>query len=339
MMNPLFLTTEATPINRVTLRSACATALLMLCCCMQSVVVLAGEKPVAETPEHKEKAKAHWFKMGAIAESQIHQLQFVGRILDQYGIGVSDAQVWLRGGSNSLARGSGTFSVQTDKDGFFVVDNATGSFLDIREVTKVGYDTSVMITVNDEPPESPHFYSFKESDDAMLWSDYTREHPYVITAWRVGKYAKVKTEKDRGLGFVPNGAVYTLDFTGTDTVRWEGTRDGDIRVSITRNDKEWKVVIEGIDGGVQEASDTYMNLAPESGYQKSLTFSGQAKEDFDHSNGIVTTKKIYFISQHGKRYGSASLEMRPYFDEDTVIYTSYTINLEGGRELAVKPKE
>ena len=339
-MNPLFLTTEATAINRVTLRSACATALLMLCCCMQSVVALAGDKPAAETPEHKEKAKAHWFKMGAIAESQIHQLQFVGRILDQNGDGVSDAQVWLRGGSNSLARGSGTFSVQTDKDGFFVVDNATGSFLDIREVTKVGYDTSVMITVNDEPPESPHFYSFKESDDAMLWSDYTREHPYVITAWRVGKYAKVKTEKDRGLGFVPNGAVYTLDFTGTDTVRWEGTRDGDIRVSVKSNAYEWKIVIAGIDGGVQEVNDEYMILAPESGYQESITYSGSSERTPNLSRSIVITKNIYFMSQHGKRYGSASLEMMPYASKElAMIYTSYTINLEGGRELAVKPKE
>jgi hypothetical protein len=45
------------------------------------------------------------------------------------------------------------------------------------------------------------------------------------------------------------------------------------------------------------------------------------------------------MSQHGKRYGSVHMRIWPYFDEDTVIYTSYTINLEGGRELAVKPKE
>jgi len=306
---------------------------------MQSVVALAGDKPAAETPEHKEKAKAHWFKMGAIAESQIHQLQFVGRILDQNGDGVSDAKVSLEGGSNALARGTGSFSVQTDHEGFFVVDNATGSYLAIGSVKKVGYDVQVKIKNQEQLLEYPHFYSFKESDDAMLWSDYTREHPYVIKAYKVGKYAEVKTEKDRGLGFIPNGSIYTLDFTGTDTVKWEGARDGDIRVSATRNDKEWKVVIEGVDGGIQEASDTYMNLAPESGYQKSVTFSGQTKEDFAPSRAIVTTKKIYFMSQHGKRYGSASLEMRPYFDEDTVIYTSYTINLEGGRELAVKPKE
>jgi hypothetical protein len=46
------------------------------------------------------------------------------------------------------------------------------------------------------------------------------------------------------------------------------------------------------------------------------------------------------MSQHGKRYGSASLRMRPYASKElAMIFTSYTINLEGGRELAVKPKE
>ena len=290
------------------------------------------------------KSMMYWAKVIKLQEAELRPINFVGRVIDQNGDPVVNAKAAVVISGNYFASGdAGNGMVATNSDGYFVINNLKGVSLGIYDFEKYGYQINTKTKIGNPPGETeaanPHFYDFKEHSNALLWSDYTREHPYVIKAWKVGKYAEVKTEKDRSLGFVPNGAVYTLDFTGTDTVRWEGTRDGDIRVSITRNDKEWKVVIEGIDGGVQEASDTYMNLAPESGYQKSLTFSGQAKEDFDHSNGIVTTKKIYFMSQHGKRYGSASLEMRPYFDEDTVIYTSYTINLEGGRELAVKPKE
>ena len=289
------------------------------------------------------KSMMHWAKLIKLQEAELGDVTFVGRVIDQNGDPVVGADVDIEIGGEYLASGdAGIGARRTDQDGFFKIKNLRGSLLAIGGVKCSGYDVNVITALGamrGQTDNYPHFYDFKVHDNALLWSDYTREHPYVITAWKVGKYAEVKSKTEKFLSFHPNGSMYTIDFTGSDRNKWEGVHEGDIRISATRNDKEWKVVIEGVDGGVQEASDTYMNLAPESGYQKSLIFSGQTKEDFAPSRAIVTTKKIYFMSQHGKRYGSVHMRIWPYFDEDTVIYTSYTINLEGGRELAVKPKE
>jgi hypothetical protein len=269
------------------------------------------------------------------AKSQIHKIQFVGRIIDQNGLPVQGASVEMAGGSNYLASGSGAFHVSTDQDGFFTVEKAKGSSLALGSAKKAGYDIHVKVA-----DEYPHFYNFKESDEALLWADYTREHPYVIKAYKVEKYAQVKSENSRYLSFVPNGTLYSVDFSGGDRVKWEGVRDGDIRVSFTRDDKEWKVKIEGINGGVLEAADEYMNMAPDSGYKSSLNYFGNSLNKFNKSRSIELNKSLYFMSNNGKRYGALNLKIIPYFNEEEAgIYTSYVINLEGGRELAVKPKE
>ena len=287
----------------------------------------------AETPEHKE--KAHWSKMARAAESQIEDIKFVGRVIDQDGKPVVDAEVFMEGGSNFLASGSGQFTVRTDENGYFSVLNKKGLYLRIGGIKKAGYEINVIISGQG----NPHLYGYKESRNALVWTDYTHEHPYVIKAWRVDHYAKVKHEKDRGLGFVPDGSVETIDFNGTDRVKWKEIRQGDLRVSAKRNEKEWSVRVEAVDGWLSETEQFYKNVAPENGSYKQLIFNGKSNGDEFNSRGIVVNKSFYFMSQGGKRYGVVSMRIRPYFNEDTVIYTSYVINLEGGRELAVKQKE
>lgn len=299
----------------------------------QSTLIQSAQ--ASETPEHKERVKAHWELIGKVAEGQVRRIDFVGRIVDQYGEPIRDAKVGFEAGGNFLSAGSGGRYVHTDNDGYFIAEDVKGESLALAMAEKDGYDINIKSNGS-----YPHFYAIKKFPDSLLWKDYTRENPYVIRAYRVEKYAKVKSENNRGLDFIPNGSVYTIDFSGEERVKWEGIRDGDIRIIFTRNDKEWQVKVESVDGGLQETSDTYMNMAPESGYQKSLIYSGKALENFNISRSISVKKNLYFVSHHGKRYGALRIEILPYSNEKkSGISVSYAINLYGGRELAVKPKK
>lgn len=302
-----------------------------------------AEAEAAETPEKRAKEAAHWSKMTRAAESQIEAIKFVGRVIDQDGRPVVGATVTMEGGSNFLASGSGVFRASTDQDGFFIVEGVKGLFLGIGSVTKDGYDVDVSLRGSDGKYLGPPLlYSYKESRSALVWTDYTYEHPYVIKAWRVDRYAKVKYENKRRLVFIADEALETVDFSGTERVKWKEVKPGDLRISAKRDvrewslpgESEWSVKIDAINGWVKETNDTYMYLAPDQGGSPSVVFAGIGKF------GTVVNKKFYFYSGSTRRYGAVQMEIYPFHGENkTLINTSYVINLEGGRELAVRPQE
>ncbi len=264
--------------------------------------------------------------MQAVSEGMVTPIEFYGRVVDQSGVPIEGVEVAYSAAGAPFASGTGEGKAITDANGIFNTRGARGTTLHVS-FKKTGYEF-----------KNVDFADIKNEARPLQWSDYADEDkPYIFKAWKTEKYAQVKSEDKRYLSFVPNGPVYTVDFSGEERVKWEGIREGDIRIAFTRNEKDWKVQIDAVNGGIQESSDEYMNLAPESGYQKSLTYSGVAKDSFNVSRGISLNKSMYFMSNNGKRYGSLHLEIIPYYNEkESGIYTTYTVNLEHGRELAVK---
>ena len=292
---------------------------------------------VAETPEQKEKVAEHWSLMSKIAQGQLKPVTFVGRVIDQVGNPVVGAKMFVDAGGNYLAAGSGTRFITTDENGFFEVADLKGTDLALGDGKKDGYEIHVKTPLGAREGEElvwPHFYAYKAYNNALLWEDYTHEHPYVIKAWKVEKYAQVASSED-DLGFKPDGRVYKLDLLKSPIDYGSKLQGGDITVVFLVDKSKWSVKIGAVDGGLQETSDVYKNIAPEAGYQSEATYhgnvSGRGQDNFD--------KNYYFKSRNGQVYGSLKMTIRPSADTDPDIVLSYVVNIEQGRELAVKPKE
>ena len=73
---------------------------------------------------------------------------------------------------------------------------------------------------------------------------------------------------------------------------------------------DWSVTIEPINGGIQEARDRYLNLAPESGYQPSITIAKKfGEKDYQPS---VIEERYYFTAHNGQVYGTLFNDYRPF---------------------------
>ena len=297
-------------------------------------------KNIRAEVEREVAAKAVVSTLKVLAQATMFNIDFYGQVKDQYNKPVADAVVNYAGGRGLVVSGSGNGSVVSDTQGRFHIA-ANGGSLKIYNIKCEGCE--IVHHVDGSAETYPwSFYSRKdvsthEPNDLML-EDYSEEKPYIFKAWKAEKYAKV-LKSDIRMPFFELNQVYTLDLLHDEnpkTIKYKGETDGDIRVVVTANEKQWKFQLTAVDGGLLETTDEYMNSAPETGYQEFLEYSG-TKED---SRGNNLYKKFYFKSHNGKAYGAMRIRLYPYTsDKESAFEMTYAINLEGGRELAVKLQE
>jgi hypothetical protein len=290
------------------------------------------------------KSMMYWAKVIKLQEAELRPINFVGRVIDQNGDPVVNAKAAVVISGNYFASGdAGNGMVATNSDGYFVINNLKGVSLGIYDFEKYGYQINTKTKIGGPPGEeeaaNPHFYDFKEHSNALLWSDYTHEHPYVIKAWKVSKYSEVNTLKNgdhKIYKFIPNGKDHVINLLSPSESGLDGTTGSHLITSVKAIDTEWNFRVAAVNGGVQEALDSYTNVAPEEGYKDHIEYSFKTVNKNSVQNELEKT--YYFKS--GKTYGVVTLLVRPYHRDEASIRTDhYVINLEGGRELAVKPKE
>jgi uncharacterized protein YnzC (UPF0291/DUF896 family) len=211
---------------------------------------LAYEK-IKDTPEEVAKRTKYWNKLKTFADSQLKNIDFYGKVIDQNGNPVPDMQVEYSGHSGYLSEGTGVARTQTNAQGVFTLTDAKGVSFSINKMNKLGYDAnSKNIRAN--------FYHYKRFEDSALWQDYTEDNPYVFKVWKIEKYAKVNSEKNRYY-FYPDGRIYSLDLSKKGKHQFEVSNKGSLNVSFIRTDEHWQLTLTAPNGGFLEADDTYMN--------------------------------------------------------------------------------
>ncbi len=274
-----------------------------------------------KTPEKKAKEKSFLNKLAAISKAAIMDIKFYGKIVDQNGDPVSDVTVEHVGLNAIYASGSGTRRAFTDENGLFIVD-ASGTAFVVEKFTKPGYEF---------PPRQRFVNERGQNKAELLWSDYTEDNPYVFKAWKVVKsgYPNV-SEAKTNYGF-KLGKTYSMDFTSLNKrkIRKEGKLDLDMQVLFNRDDAgNWSLKLSVPDGGLIETKDQYLNMAPESGYQQVIEYSGTKKD--------YVLEKNYYIHSRGRLYGRLNTEIQPFMKNGSALYIKHVLNLEGGRNLEVK---
>lgn len=273
-----------------------------------------------------------------------------GQVVDQYGKPVMGARVSFMVLGRFLARGKGFGYVYTDSEGRFEIQGE-GAKIELQGVNHP--DVSFRFPENAKGARYGSaiarmtFYDTSPSvgETVPLLSDTSKEHPYVFTAWRVEKFEPVKS--GYVFGYVePDGKVATFDLNkGYGKITINRAVDGHLHVSCEREPMEdygdrvnWKVTLEPVDGGIQPTDDLYLSLAPESGYQPSLTIE-MKKSSSDYKERL-DKQRYFFTARNGQVYGSLFMYINPHakLDKCHLEVREFKINSNGSRNLALKPR-
>lgn len=271
-----------------------------------------------------------------IALSTLPDITFHGRVIDQYGQPVVNAEIYFAGTNTYLSAGSGRGYVYTDQQGNFEI-NAEGAEL-------------LITGIKHKEVMSHNLTRFLSQDDTrgrdQNWRKHSdMDHAYLFNVWRLGEYEGAISGNING-DYDGDGKLYTLllDQSNYENRRNDGMTKGHIYISCTRPHMEgnrdygdWHVSITPINGGIQESNDIYMNIAPEAGYRPSLNITMQkGSQSYIHE---LINKHYYFASNNGNEYGSIRLTVRPFWNQEKEackIDINYKINPTGSRNLELK---
>ena len=278
-----------------------------------------------------------------IAMSTLPTITFWGRVLDQYNQPVVGASIFYTGTSAYLAEGGGRGQVYTDELGYFEI-STVGAELVLSGIGHPEIDGVYYVTPEGLERDA-YFRSHSGTQGFDNWKKHTsKETAYIVHAWRLSKY---EGAFNGNTGYLDStGNVYTFRFSNKWNAiqRFEGVQPGQLRASCTRapmtNNRDygdWEVHITPVNGGIQETSDPYLNIAPESGYKPSLDIiMRKGSKNYAHK----LRKSYYFTSNNGNEYGSLQIRFEPYAkaedDLACIVRMKYKINPTGSRNLELK---
>ncbi len=276
-----------------------------------------------------------WYLLPVSQDYRNTHVYFYGKVVDQHGNPVSNALVKTEIGKwRILDANSSYYQFKTDSQGNFSIEDIGAINMIVGSIEKDGYEIKAGTYLQG--------YKRDANDPAPLWSETSKEKPWIFHAWK-----KTEAEPlvyDKGLfGFKFDGRKYTINFkTGK---KLEGiVNSGDLVVSIWRNPNssrsnvgDWKVSLEAISGGLIETMDVFMNEAPEAGYSSS--WSMDYKKNASNYKRKTSWEKFYLKSRN-RLYIRLEMEIIPYFnDKEAAIDMKIWMNPNGSRNLQYDPKK
>ena len=258
--------------------------------------------PIAPTasnvPPPPTESKEQQMREG-LAELNDVNVEFYGRLEDQFGNAVGNAQIKFEiPFNNGHAVGVNRGTTVADGNGFFTISGYKGKSLDIVP-TKSGY---VLASLN-----GGGIYSYLWPESQRVHPD--RNNPTVIKMWKLqGAEPLVDISKEYKLPFT--GAPIYFDLVAGKIV----PSGGDLKITVNRppgeisehNPQQWSINMEVVGGGFIETSGRESAItfaAPEGGYQSSGTF--------ENNNGPSLVDKAFFLkSRNGQIFSKFHLWFR-----------------------------
>ena len=280
-------------------------------------------KPVTNAPPAPPQSK--WEQIQPILATQNDMpIVFYGRLEDQFGNPVADAQIAAsirveNGFEHTVKR----FSLTSDANGFFTVSGYKGQDLSVVP-KKTGY---ALASLN-----GGGIYS-------LLWPEAQRAHPdpnnpVVIKMWKL-QGAEPLVSIDQRFKLHYTNAPMNFDLLAGKIV----PAGGDIKITVNRpagdiserNRQDWGFTIEVVDGGLIESGGdegvTY--AAPEEGYQPSDTLTASSNK-----HGIELIQQSFFVkSRNGQVYSKVFVSFDINANPDDLMSISFrgAANTHGSR--------
>jgi hypothetical protein len=259
-------------------------------------------------------------------ESQNIPVAFYGKVIDQDGNPISGASIKGEvlhvkvlvpapfGAADEIV----PIDQTTDAKGQFVINNVSGRSFDLDSIQRNGYEV--------EPDNCPHDFAPTSG---------TFDDPVIFKMWSTNIHESLITRKC-AFKIVPDGRPYFINLMAG-TISESGT--GDLKVWIQYTNHvvpsqfyNWSAGIDVINGGLQDASDYAMWMAPADGYMPSFQESGQIR---GNQTGQIEDRRFYLQLQNGNEYGHMTINLiAPYnLGIPGLVRLSYSINPSGSRIL------
>ena len=165
--------------------------------------------------------------------------------------------------------------------------------------------------------------------------NYSYANPVIFKMWSTNIHEALITG-NKSFEIVPDGRLYFINLADG-TISESGT--GDLQVWVKRPEQitygtryDWSSRVDVINGGLQDAPDSAMWMAPSDGYTPSFQFEQTIGSGWGDSTG---EKRFYVTLNNGKEYGHITIELYAYYNKQIpgLIRVSYAINPSGSRIL------
>jgi hypothetical protein len=315
--------------------------------------------PVGEGVEKPEgMPQADWdraLRVHAIKKSANRNVNFYGRVVDQHGHPVEGVQLelkilsyqnsfidYLKTGREQVKN---TFSMATDANGMFSVEKKEGTTFKIERMTKDGY-----VTPNRGIQTYFVYSNLSSGPDSSMYHTADKARPVVYHLWKKGDteplimtFAKLTLEPEKGINEVYYRMTPREKPSPQPMPGWNIKVTGKNQRSPDRgkpHDDYWEVTLTAGEGGGLVLTDSpHANLAPENGYQESLTIkSTDQKYPRDRPD-----RWAYYRGKNGEEFaafrlgidiGSKKTGSRIY-----VTLADLRINPNGSRNLEYDPSK
>jgi len=242
------------------------------------------------------------------------QIDFYGKVIDQYGEPIAEVKVR---GVIVLSSMAGTANqdnfAETDGNGIFKFNNLHGPNFGVA-LSKDGY----------APYIGPNWSESYKPDP---------NNPEVFIMWKLqGSESLVH---QRFIVMLPcDGTSKNVDLHTGKTV----SKGGDITITFTRNPVqitigkpfEWTLTVDVPGGGLQEIHDLYPYEAPEDGYQQTITVATGP----DPKTYVNSSYKSYYYKSADSKYGRVSFGLHAdYQPPPTLLGIEVYLNPSGSRNL------
>jgi hypothetical protein len=273
----------------------------------------------------------------AFAAALMKPFTFVGKVVDQNGDPVPNANVQWGANNNPDPYKSGTRGqTQSDSSGFFSINsNGIGLYV---EVAKAGYDRVPSELGGGKRGSYGGFVTgghLGNTDSPMG----TKDNPSIFVLRKMGETVPLIHVAERSVMLPKNGAPVEVSLESG-----QSTAQGGLKVQCWTNDNtkdiegryDWKCVLTVTGGGLIERPDSTVFEAPATGYQESVELAPSAEK------WASKIELQHFIRLPDDRYARINFRLRTggehfFVIESFVNPTPGNRNLEFDPEKAIKP--
>lgn len=302
--------------------------------------------------------QADWeraLRVHAIKKAANRDVRFYGKVVDQHGDPVEGVQLelkilsyqnsfidYLKTGREQLKN---NFTMTTDSNGMFSVENENGNSFEIERMTKEGYSTP------DRGIQTYFVYSnLSSGEDSTMYHSADKSRPVVYQLWKKGETepliktaAELTLEPEKDISEVyyrmaPNEKPSPRPVPGWDIkVTGKNIHSPD---PGRQQDDYWEVTLTaGEGGGLILTNSPHANLAPETGYQNSLTIKST-----DQGNPWDRPVRwAYYRGKNGQEFAAFRLDIDIGSQKTgSRIYATLAdlrINPNGSRNLEYDPSK
>lgn len=250
---------------------------------------------------------------------------FYGKVIDQNGIPVADADITCSVIDKFDANGS-KYQRTGEKDGSFTIRGIHGAVL-VVGVSKAGYYQI--------PHKSDGSFAYGIESDSTRRAPPTVDEPAIFVLQKRGQAERLRQVSSRQIDVPQDGRPVIIDLaTGRTGMAGQLRLESWVgEPSHRRFDWKYRISVPG--GGLTERSGDFDFTAPEEGYSESMEIDMPASSD----RWVSRASRQYFVRLPDSRFARFTLELYPGSRtfRNFVVFESYLNPQPGSRNLEFDP--